>query len=110
MYVYMVNAYDPARHDLSSLRVCTTGGAPVPQSVVRRFEELAGARVTQVYGSTETCGQNVMEPTAGIRKPGSAGLPVGASRIAILGSDGAALPAGEIGEVMIGGDCVARGY
>lgn len=110
MYVYMVNEVDPARHDLSSLRICTTGGSPVPQPVIRRFEELSGARVTQVYGSTETSGQNVMEPTAGIRKAGSAGLPVGSSRISILDDDGDPVPQGEIGEVIIEGDCVAQGY
>jgi acyl-CoA synthetase (AMP-forming)/AMP-acid ligase II len=110
MYVYIVNEYDTARHDLTSLRVCTTGGAPVPQPVIRRFEELSGARVTQVYGSTETCGQNVMEPTAGVRKPGSAGLPVGSSRITVVDDDGRPVPAGEIGEIIIGGDCVAAGY
>jgi acyl-CoA synthetase (AMP-forming)/AMP-acid ligase II len=82
----------------------------VPQPVIRRFEELSGARVTQVYGSTETCGQNVMEPTAGVRKPGSAGLPVGSSRITVVDDDGRPVPAGEIGEIIIGGDCVAAGY
>ncbi|QOF71783.1 AMP-binding protein [Aminobacter sp. SR38] len=110
MYVYMVNEVDPAKHDLSSLRICTTGGSPVPQPVIRRFEELSGARVTQVYGSTETSGQNVMEPTAGIRKPGSAGLPVGSSRISIVDDEGNAVPQGQIGEVIISGDCVAQGY
>lgn len=110
MYVYIVNGYDTARHDLTSLRTCTTGGAPVPQSVVRRFEQLSGARVTQVYGSTETCGQNVMEPTVGVRKRGSAGLPVGSSRIAVIDDDGNEVTPGEIGEVIIGGDCVAAGY
>jgi len=110
MYVYITNAFDPQKHDLRSLRVCTTGGAPVPQSVIERFEALSGARVTQVYGSTETCGQNVMEPTLGIRKRGSAGLPVGSSRITIIDDDGRELPHGEIGEIVIGGDCVAAGY
>ncbi len=110
MYVYMVNAHDAARHDLSSLRICTTGGSPVPQPVIKRFEEFSGVKVTQVYGSTETCGQNVMEPTIGVRKPGAAGVPVGSSRIAIVDDDGRELPAGEIGEVIIGGDCVAQGY
>ncbi|MDN2584346.1 AMP-binding protein [Aquibium sp. ELW1220] len=110
MYVYMVNDHDAARHDLSSLRLCITGGSPVPQPVIRRFEELSGVKVAQVYGATETCGQNVMEPTAGIRKSGSAGLPVGSSRIAIVGDDGGELPRGEVGEVIIGGDCVAQGY
>lgn len=111
MYVYMVNEHDPARHDLSSLRVCTTGGSPVPQPVVARFEAMSGVRVSQVYGATEVCGQAVMEPTAGIRRPGSAGLPVGSSRIAIVDpATGAVLPPGETGEVVIGGDCVAIGY
>ena len=111
MYVYMVNEHDPARHDLSSLRICTTGGSPVPQPVVARFEAMSGVRVSQVYGATEVCGQAVMEPTAGIRRPGSAGLPVGSSRIAIVDpATGAMLPPGETGEVVIGGDCVAIGY
>jgi long-chain acyl-CoA synthetase len=110
MYVYLVNEYDATRHDLSSLRICTTGGSPVPQPVIQRFEEFSGVRVAQVYGSTETCGQNVMEPTAGVRKPGSAGVPVGSSRIIIVDDDGTPLSAGEIGEVIIGGDCVAQGY
>ena len=110
MYVYMVNEYDGEKHDLSSLRVCTTGGAPVPQPVIQRFEELSGARVTQVYGSTETCGQNVMEPTIGVRKRGAAGLPVGSSRISVVDDNDQPLGHGEIGEVIIGGDCVAQGY
>ena len=71
----------PKKHDLSSLRICITGGSPVPQPIVKRFEELSGVRVAQVYGSTETCGQNVIEPTVGLRKPGAAGLPVGSSRL-----------------------------
>ncbi len=110
MYVYMVNEHDPARHDLSSLRICTTGGSPVPQPVIKRFEELSGIKVAQVYGATETCGQNVIEPTIGLRKAGSAGLPVGSSRIHIVDDSGQELAAGEIGEVVIGGDCVAQGY
>ena len=110
MYVYMVNAPEVTRHDLTSLRVCTTGGSPVPQPVIERFEELTGARVTQVYGSTETCGQNVMEPTLGLRKRGAAGLPVGSSRIRVVDDQDREVAPGEIGEILIGGDCVAAGY
>lgn len=110
MYVYVVNEFDQDRHDLTSLRVCTTGGSPVPQPVIQRFEELSGARVTQVYGSTETCGQNVMEPTLGVRKRGSAGLPVGSSRIKVVNDEDAEVAPGEVGEIIIGGDCVAAGY
>lgn len=42
MFVYLVNAHDAARHDLSSLRLCTTGGAPAPPPIMARFEELSG--------------------------------------------------------------------
>jgi acyl-CoA synthetase (AMP-forming)/AMP-acid ligase II len=110
MYVYMVNEYDAARHDLSSLRICTTGGSPVPQPVIRKFEEFSGVKVAQVYGATETCGQNVMEPTAGVRKAGSTGVPVGSSRIHIVDDELNELKTDEVGEVIIGGDCVAEGY
>lgn len=110
MFVYMVNAFDPARHDLSSLRLCTNGGAPVSPEICRRFEAISGARVIQVYGATESLGQNAMEPVTGIRKSGSAGLPVGSSRIEVVDDAGRVVPAGVIGEVVISGDCVARGY
>ena len=114
MYVYLVNDHDASptggAHDLTSLWICTTGGAPVPQPVIERFEALSGARVTQVYGSTETCGQNVMEPTLGLRKRGSAGLAVGSSRITVVDDQDRPLAPGEIGEVIIGGDCLASGY
>ncbi|WP_323006719.1 class I adenylate-forming enzyme family protein [Pseudorhodobacter sp.] len=110
MYVYMVNDYDTTRHNLSSLRVCTTGGSPVPQPVIRRFEEISGVKVAQVYGATETCGQNVIEPVTGLRRSGAAGLPIGSSRILIVDEAGELMPQGEIGEVIIGGDSVALGY
>lgn len=110
MYVYMVNDYDTARHDLSSLRVCTTGGSPVPQPVIRRFEEISGVKVAQVYGATETCGQNVIEPITGLRRAGAAGLPVGSTRILIVDEDGTPMDKGEIGEVLIAGDSVSLGY
>lgn len=110
MFAYLAGAFDPACHDLSSLRLCTNGGAPVSEVVARRFERIAGCPVLQVYGATETLGQNVMEPLIGIRKQGSAGVPVGSSTIAILDEAGRPLPRGEVGEVLIGGDCVAQGY
>lgn len=110
MYVYLVNSFDAERHDLTSLRLCTTGGAPVPPPIMVKFEALSGAKVIQVYGSTETLGQNVMEPHNGIRKHASAGLPVGSSRVTIADDDGVPVPRGTIGEVFIGGDCVSQGY
>jgi acyl-CoA synthetase (AMP-forming)/AMP-acid ligase II len=110
MFIYLANAYDAAVDDLSSLRVCLIGGAPVPAAVVRRFEALCGARVLQVYGATEGVGQIVMEPLAGIRKPGSSGLPNGSCRITVVDAQRQPVPAGAVGEIRIAGDTVASGY
>jgi long-chain acyl-CoA synthetase len=110
MYVYLLNEYDAKKHDLSSLRLVTNGGSPVSEVIAKKFEEISGAPVLQVYGATETLGQNVMEPYIGIRKAGSAGVAVGSAHIEILDDDGNPLPAGKIGEVRISGDTVASGY
>jgi acyl-CoA synthetase (AMP-forming)/AMP-acid ligase II len=110
MYVYMLNEYDPKKHNLRSLRLCTNGGSPVSEVISKKFEEISGAPVLQVYGATESLGQNVMEPYIGVRKPGSAGVVAGSARIEILDDAGNLLPAGEVGEVRISGDVLASGY
>jgi acyl-CoA synthetase (AMP-forming)/AMP-acid ligase II len=110
MFVHLINAFDPARDDLSSLRLATQGGAPVSQVVSQRFEAIAGAPLLQAYGSTETLGQNVLEPVRGLRKPGSAGPAIGSSRVEIVDDAGNTLPPNAIGEVVVSGDCVGSGY
>jgi long-chain acyl-CoA synthetase len=110
MFIYLANEFDAARDDLSSLRLCTNGGAPVPLELAERFQKISGAPLLQVYGATETSGQNVIEPWPGIRKPGSAGVAIGSSRIEVLRADGTSAAIGEVGEILITGDCVALGY
>ncbi len=110
MFIYMLRAYDPQRHDLSSLRIGITGGAPVSPQVLEDFERVTGVPVVQIYGATESVGYVTGEPYLGIRKKGSAGLAFGGTRIAIVDADNKELPAGEIGEVRISGDCVVPGY
>ena len=110
MFVYLCNDFDPARDDLSSLRLAVTGGAPVPMGILQQFEAKFGVRLVQIYGATESTGYNTGEPLVGVRKLGSAGTPIGSSTITIVDDDGRALPTGERGEVLIGGDCVGKGY
>jgi len=110
MFVYLCNEFSPDRDDLSSLRLAVTGGAPVPPEILTQFEASFGVRLVQIYGATESTGYNTGEPLIGVRKLGSAGPPIGSSTIEIVDDDGRVLPAGERGEVRIGGDCVAKGY
>ena len=110
MFIYMLNGFDPARHDLSSLRYCYAGGTPVSQVMMERFEKQHGVKVLQVYGATESSCQNVAEPFEGVRKSGSAGIAIGSSRVLIVDDNRRILPPDEVGEVALAGDCVAAGY
>lgn len=110
MFVYLMNEFDPARDDLSSMRLCLIGGSPVSPTVVRKFEELSHGRLIQVYGATEGTGQVVIEPIMGKRKAGSSGVAVGSSRIEIVDGEHRPVPVGTLGEIVIGGDTLAKGY
>jgi long-chain acyl-CoA synthetase len=110
MFVYLWKAYDPARHDLSSMRLAVAGGAPVAPRVLEASERELGLTVTQIYGATESCGYVTGEPVEGVRRSGSAGPAFGSSTISIVDDQDEVLPPGEVGEIVIGGDCIGVGY
>lgn len=110
MFLYMLRAFDPRRHDLSSMRLGVAAGAPVAPEILTRFHEVTGVPVLELYGATEVSGGATAQPLVGVRKRGSAGVPLGATRICIVDDAGAPLPTGEIGEVRVKGDIVGAGY
>jgi len=99
--------------DLSSLKFCMSGGAPLPVEVQQSFEKLTGAVLIEGYGLTET------SPTGSIcpkdaRRPGSCGVPIPGTIIEIrdMENKDRVLPAGKehVGEVCIIGPQVMKGY
>ncbi|MEU6129827.1 AMP-binding protein [Saccharopolyspora sp. NPDC047091] len=102
--------------DLASLRRVYSGGAPIPPSTVRDFEERFGQRIHNVYGLTETTSAAFAQPwgaPARIDEASGAlsvGVPVRSTRARILGEDGREAPPGEIGELAISGPQVVPGY
>jgi len=110
VYIYMVNEFDPKKDDITSLRLCIAGGAPVPAEIITRFEALSKGRVSQGYGATEVMTYVTADPLVGERRIGSCGLPIGSASITILDDNGNELPAGELGEVCVDGDSVGSGY
>jgi acyl-CoA synthetase (AMP-forming)/AMP-acid ligase II len=84
-----------------TLRFMTSSSAPLLAQEWRRFEERFGIPVAQGYGSSESAWIAVNAGQA--RRFGSVGRPIAYHRLAIVGGDGRCLPAGEIGEVEIGG-------
>lgn len=101
-----------SRHDLSSIKFCVSGGAPLPLDVKVRFEKLTGCRLVEGYGMSECSPVATCGPLDGRAKPGSVGLPVPGTVIEILSTDGSerVLGPGEKGEICISGPQVMAGY
>ena len=96
--------------DLSSLRMITTGSTIVSEAFVRKASE-RGVPVVQVYGSTETCPVAAYVRAAdALRKAGSAGAPALHCEVKVADDDGAELPAGRDGEILVRGPNVATEY
>jgi len=100
------------RYDLSSLRVCLSGGAPLPAAVQRRFEEATGRLLVEAYGLTEASAAVTCNPVSAERRTGSVGLPFPRTEVEIVspGEPGTPLPAGTAGEVCVRGPQVMAGY
>ena len=112
MFQAMLDHPDLAKTDLSSLKVCISGGAPMPGPVHVRFEEVTGVRLVEGYGLTESAGVVSVNPYAGTRKRGTIGqLVAGTEAILLDKEDPTKLaPEGVPGELAIHGPQVMRGY
>lgn len=98
--------------DLSSLKLCVSGGAPLPAEIARRFGTLTGRAVNIGWGMTETCGAGTLSPNSGEAAAGEIGRPLPGIDIRIVDADDSAreLGRGEIGEICIRGPNVMKGY
>ncbi len=110
MYFALLHHEEADRYDLSSLRFCLAGGAPMPVEVMRAFEEKYGVEVLEGYGLSETSPVASFNMRGRPRKPGSIGYPVWGVEMAILDEDDRPLPDGEPGEICIRGHNVMKGY
>jgi long-chain acyl-CoA synthetase len=104
---------DIGRYDLSSLKICISGGDSLPLPVQRRFVELTGCPLAEGYGLTEcspvvTCSN----PLEGTERSGSCGLPLPRTTVEIVSVErrDAVLPPGEVGEICVSGPQVMLGY
>jgi long-chain acyl-CoA synthetase len=100
------------QYDLSSLRFCISGGAPLPLAVQETFERLTGCMLVEGYGLTEAGPVCTLNPFGGERRPGSVGLPLPGTLVEIVSLDdpGRRLPLGQRGEICVSGPQVMAGY
>ena len=100
------------RVDISSVKACFSGSAPLPVDVLQRFEALTGGKITEGFGLTETSPVTHVNPLRGLRKPGSIGVPVPGTDMKIVDPDTGLreLGIGEEGELCLRGPQVMAGY
>ena len=116
MYIALLNHPDLARYDLRSIRVCLSGGAPLPLEVAQRFATVTGGRLVEGYGMSESSPLTIGNPVFGETRPGSVGLPFPSTEVAIVALEpdatGAFVPVarGEPGELLVRGPQVMQGY
>jgi long-chain acyl-CoA synthetase len=98
--------------NLRSIKACISGSAPLLRETKERFEELTGGKVIEGYGLSEAPVATHCNPLLGLNKTGSIGLPMSDvdCKIVSLDDGETEMPLGEIGELLIDGPQVMKGY
>jgi long-chain acyl-CoA synthetase len=110
MYGAMLHVPHRERYDTSTLRLCASGGAAMPVELMRGFEEAFGCKVLEGYGLSETSPVASFNHPDRERKPGSIGTPIEGVEMKLVDEEGGEVPAGEVGEIVIRGHNVMKGY
>jgi len=112
IYTAINHHKDLGKFDVSSIRFCFSGGAPLPVEVKEAFERNTGCILVEGYGLSESSPVATGNPLRGVNKPGSIGLPIPGTVIEIVSLEEPkrVLPPGEKGEVCIRGPQVMKGY
>jgi long-chain acyl-CoA synthetase len=112
MYTVLAGYSKTKQFDLSSMKFCTSGGAPLPVEVIRHFKQLTGVAPREGYALTETTGVGTMQARELEPTPGNVGPPLPGVMVEIVdvetGSD--VLPLGQLGEICFKGPHIMKGY
>lgn len=111
MYVAINNFPGVRKFGIDSIRACISGAAPLPIEVKETFEKLTKGKLVEGYGLSEASPVTHANPINGRHKVGSIGLPLPSTEARIVDlKSGRPLAAGQIGELVIRGPQVMRGY
>ena len=112
MYVAINNHPEATKYELSSIKACCSGAAPLPVEVQQRFQELTGARLVEGYGLSEASPVTHGNPAYGECRIGTIGLPWPDTEVKIVDVDTGEneVGVGEVGELCVRGLQVMSGY
>jgi long-chain acyl-CoA synthetase len=110
MYNAILHANRADSADVSTLRLCMSGGAAIPVELIRAFEEKFDCPILEGYGLSETSPVASFNHPDRERKAGSIGTPIEGVEMQIWDDDGNELAQGEVGEIVIRGHNLMKGY
>ena len=110
LFVSIVNSDRSKNYDLHSVRVCVSGGAPLPVEIAERFHAITGGHLYEGYGLTEASPLTHAQPYDQSAPAGSIGLPVADTDAKLVDEDGVKVPGGQPGELLVRGPQVMLGY
>jgi long-chain acyl-CoA synthetase len=112
MYTAIMNYPEIGKHDLSSLKFCGSGGAPLPAEVNHGFQRLTGCSLLEGWGMTETSPTGTFTPAYGVQKVGSCGIPIAGVtfKFASVEKPSQYVALGQRGEICVKGPNVMKGY
>lgn len=110
MYNALLKLPDDYNGKLATLKFGLSGGAAMPQEVMKKFEEKFGKNIYEGDGPTECSPVTCMNPIYGKRKPLSVGLPIPDVEMSIRDDNGKEMPLDEIGEICVKGPNIMKGY
>ena len=110
IYSFLVQLYARGGYDVSSLRYCISGGASLPEALLKKVEEGLGVTVIEGYGLTETSPVIAVNTMKDGSVPGSVGPILPNIELKIVDENGQPVKQGEVGEILVRGETVMKGY
>jgi len=110
MYNFLLQYPDGNPEDLSSLRLCISGGAAMPVALLKSFEKKFNVLVSEGYGLSEASPVTCFNPLDRPRKPGSIGTNIVNVENKVVDENGDEVPVGQVGELIVRGPNVMKGY
>ena len=110
MYFAMLNHPERSTYDLSTLRLCVSGGASIPGEVIKAWEQATGTKILEGYGLSETSPTATFNQLDVGQKVGSIGTPVWGVEVKIFDENDKEVAQGERGEIVIKGHNIMKEY
>lgn len=112
IYISLMQQKNIADYDLTCIQLCISGSSPFPLNSMRRFQNMTKAKITEGFGLTEASPVVIANPLHGCQKDGSIGVPITETEACVVDLESGAniLPPNQIGELIVRGPQVMRGY